>query len=71
MTLIIHRSTRKVGTFGETHLLSLDVNFAAFALLGTSESDAALEEFSRKSAKLRKKRFDADEDDEDDEDDDE
>jgi hypothetical protein len=67
VTLIVHRNARRVGSFEETHLLTLDDGeFCRFAPLGTSESDAALEEFSRKSAKRRKKRFiDAEEDDED------
>ena len=68
VTLIIHRSVRKIGSYGETHLLSLvDGKFRHFAPLGTTESDVALEEFSHKSAKLQKKRIiDAEEDDDDD-----
>ena len=56
VTLIVHRDIREIGSKRESHLLSLvDGQFRRFATLGTSESDAALEEFSRKSAKSRKR----------------
>ena len=66
VTLIIHRDAQKVGSAGETHLLALrDGEFRRFAPLGTSESGAALEEFSRK---MRREKNRLDEDDDEDED---
>jgi hypothetical protein len=69
VTLIVYVQADKIGTFGETRLLTLmDGELQRFALLGTEEGDAALKEFQMKAnEKLRMKR--GVEDDDEDEDD--
>jgi hypothetical protein len=64
VALIVHRTPSAVGSFGERHLLTLEAGtFRRFLPLGTSESAAALEHYSRKAATKRGKGpFDADDD---------
>jgi hypothetical protein len=70
VTLIVYPRASKVGAFGEQHVLTLfDGAFQRFALLGTEEGDAALEEFSLNAARRRTRRGAAVVDDDDDEDD--
>jgi hypothetical protein len=70
VTLIVHRDAKNVGSAGETHLLTLDEGeFRRFAPLGTSESSAALEEFSRRVTRRGRKRLHRDDDEEDQEED--
>ena len=47
VTLVIHRSVKKIGTVGETRLLvEWDGEFQRLATVGTPQSESALEEFS-------------------------
>jgi len=64
VALIVHRTPSGVGSFGERHLITLEAGtFRRFLPLGTSESAAALEHYSRKAATKRGKGpFDADDD---------
>ena len=64
VALIVHRTPSGVGGFGERHLITLEAGtFRRFLPLGTSESAAALEHYSRKAATKRGKGlFDADDD---------
>lgn len=68
VTLVVRNDPSDFGTLGEIQLLTiLDGEFQSHTTLGTSESEAALEEFRRRSARATQKRRSIDEDDEDEE----
>ena len=67
VTMIFYQVTDKVGTFGETHVLTTeDGELRRFAVLGTEEGDAVLKEFALKAAKTATKAGLADDDEEED-----
>jgi hypothetical protein len=71
VALVVHRNTAKIGAFGEQRLLVVEEGeFRRLEILGGPESDAALEEYSRRIRQRRKQSsFDDDEADDDDDDD--
>jgi hypothetical protein len=64
VALIVYQTPGAVGGFGERHLLTFEAGtFRRFLPLGTGESVAVLEHYSRKAATKRGKGpFDADDD---------
>ena len=70
VTLIVYVQADKIGTFGETRVLTLmDGELQRFALLGTEEGDAALKEFQLKADAKRRMKKGVEDDDEDEDDD--
>jgi hypothetical protein len=66
VTLIVYVQADKIGTFGETRVLTLmDGELQRFALLGTDEGDAALKEFQMKADERRRMKWGVEDDDED------
>jgi hypothetical protein len=67
LTLIIYYNSEKVGSFGEKRVLTVeDGELRRFAVLGTEEGDAVLQEFSLRGASKRIKAGLADDEEEED-----